>query len=229
MSRATKGSSIAAYNATKLVYHAAKIKGGDIKICTAAHPEKNRQQYLTLYQRMIAEKLSRKQSNNDAQIAIVAQQEQTAAAYAQVATKRRVASMDDSVIDVDGGDQHLTVASSSKKRARNMRQSQLITSIPSASANNIEKMDTAIADFLLSNALPPSLSECPKLKLLLQTAKHAPLGYNPPTRQTVAGSLLDANYKTVVDKISSQLYCQTSLNQYIGFGYKQSCRIIRCC
>ena len=65
------------------------------------------------------------------------------------------------------------MASSSKKRARNMRQSQLITSIPSA--NNIEKMDTAIADFLLSNALPPSLSECPKLKLLIQAAKHLPI------------------------------------------------------
>ena len=28
---------IAACNATKLLFHAAKIKGGDIKICTAAH------------------------------------------------------------------------------------------------------------------------------------------------------------------------------------------------
>ena len=81
---------IAAYNATKLLHHAAKIKGRDIKICTAAHPEKNRQQYLTLYQRLIAEKISRKQSHHDAQIAIVAQQEQTAAAYAQVGKKRRV-------------------------------------------------------------------------------------------------------------------------------------------
>lgn len=141
---------IAACNATKLLHHAAKIRGGDIKICTAAHPEENQQQ---LYQKMIADKMLRKQSNHDAQIAIVAQQEQTAAAYAQVGTKRRVASMDDSGIDVDSGDQHLTVTSSSKERARNMRQSQLVTSIPST--NNIEKMDTAIADFLLSNALSP--------------------------------------------------------------------------
>jgi hypothetical protein len=49
----------------------------------------------------------------------VAQQEKTAAAYAQVGKKRQVVSTDDSVIDVDSGDQHLTVTSS-KKRARNM-------------------------------------------------------------------------------------------------------------
>ena len=86
-------------------------------------------------------------------------------------------------------------------------------------------MDTAIADFLLSNALPPSLSECPKLKLLIQAAKHAPIGYNPPTRKIVAGSLLDANYQTVVNKMSSQL--QTDSTKYGLMIYGDGATIIK--
>lgn len=121
------------------------------------------------------------------------------------------------VIHIDGDDRHVAVTPLSKKQAKNMCQSQLITSIPSA--NSIASIDTAIADFLLSNALPPpSLSECLKLKLLIQAAKHVPLTHEPPSRQTVAGPLPNANCQTVVAKMISQLQQDSTKYGLMIFG-----------
>ena len=133
-----------------------------------------------------------------------------------LAKKQQVGSMC-GVIHIDGDDRHVAVTPLSKKQAKNMCQSQLITSIPSA--NSIASIDTAIADFLLSNALPPpSLSECLKLKLLIQAAKHVPLTHEPPSRQTVAGPLPNANCQTVVAKMISQLQQDSTKYGLMIFG-----------
>ena len=66
-------------------------------------------------------------------------------------------------------------------------------------------MDVRISDFILSNALPFSISECSKLKLMLQAAKMMSSTYIPPNRKKISGLFLDAHYNTNMNKINIQL------------------------
>ena len=74
-------------------------------------------------------------------------------------------------------------------------------------------MDVKVANFLQSNALPESLSDCPLLAAMIEQAHRVPLDYKPPTRQAIGSLLLDANYDTVMDK----QYEQLNLDKYV-FG-----------
>ena len=55
-------------------------------------------------------------------------------------------------------------------------------------------------DFMLSNGIQSSLSECPKIKLVVEGTKHLSLWYKPPNRRIVIGPLLDANHDVIDNK-----------------------------
>jgi len=74
-------------------------------------------------------------------------------------------------------------------------------------------MDVMVANFLQSNVLPESLSNCPLLAAKIEQAHRVPLDYELPTRQAIGSVLLDANYDTVMDK----QYKQLNLDKYV-FG-----------
>ena len=46
-------------NATKLLYHAAKKRGGDIKICEEVHPEEYQKLYADLFAKHIAKQINK--------------------------------------------------------------------------------------------------------------------------------------------------------------------------
>lgn len=102
-----------------------------------------------------------------------------------------------------GDDGDKKPAASAFKKPKNQVQTQLVTTNPGEAG--VAAMDVAIADFILSNGLPPSLSECPKLRVMLEKAKSVPASYKPPSRQLVAGPLLDANHATVSKVIDDQI------------------------
>ena len=83
-------------------------------------------------------------------------------------------------------------SSSNKKKAKNTIQSMLVTTKPGREGTT--RMDVCIADFLLSNGLPPLLSTCPMLKILLDAAKQMPASYKAPSRNVISKGLLDATY-----------------------------------
>ena len=118
---------------------------------------------------------------------IIQRQEQTIQSYASAMPKGgRLGKQQDSlksaevVVIGDGGGKPAAVF----KKQKNFVQSQLLTTNPGT--DRVALMDVRIAGFILSNGLPPSLSECPKLKLMLEQAKFVPNTYKPPARQTVA-------------------------------------------
>ena len=87
-------------------------------------------------------------------------------------------------------------------------------------------MDVCIADFLLSNGLPPSLSTCPKLKLSLDAANQMPAPYKPPSRNVISKALLNATYDTIRDTIDNKLKKEADV-----FGlsiFRDGATILRC-
>jgi len=82
------------------------------------------------------------------------------------------------------------------KKPKNMRQPSLSVPIP----NGVAIMDVMVANFLQSNALHESLSNCPLLAAMIEQVHRVSLDYKPPNRQAVGSTLLDANYDTVMEK-----------------------------
>ena len=109
------------------------------------------------------------------------------------------------VVDISTGDDgdKKPAALPAFKKPKCMVQSKLVTTNPGEAG--VGAMDVAIADFILSNGLPPSLSECPKLRVVIEKAKSVPATYKPPSRQLVAGPLLDANHSTISTVIEEQI------------------------
>lgn len=211
---------VAIRNATKLVYHAAKRRGGDIKICAGNHSEAYKKLYNDLFNKLMAEKVARQTNKRQEVNDIVEQQASSIAAYQQSmpSSRGKRSSPASEVIEIDdddGGGKPAAIASSSKK-PKNHVQSKLVTTNPGK--EGVATMDVRIADFLLSNGLPPSLSECPKLKLVIEGAKHIPNSYKPPSRQLVAGPLLDTNHTTISDKIDEQLLQESEVFGLTIFG-----------
>jgi hypothetical protein len=56
--------------------------------------------------------------------------------------------------------------------------------------------DIAVADFIMSNALPFSLSEDPKFRRVLEVAKNLGPNYKTPDRRAIGGKLLDSLYRS---------------------------------
>lgn len=150
-------------------------------------------------------------------------QEQTIQSYATAMPKGgRLGKPQDSlksaevVVIGDGGGKGDGGKKAAFKKQKNLVQSQLLTT--NSGTEGVALMDVRIADFLLSNGLAPSLSECPKLKLMLEQAKHVPNTYKPPTRQTVAGPLLDATYSTVNQETEAKILKESRVMGITIFG-----------
>ena len=190
-------------NASKMVAHCASKQGFDIRPCKKI-PIEYRQRYDNLFIGNNAKADKRKASTTIEESDIVEQQEITVLNYSQSVSPKRKSS--DEIIVTS---QNLPRTVQSKKvgnffkKPKNSIQSTIILSNPGPSGAAL--MDVCISDFILSNALPFSISECPKLKLMLQAAKTMPSTYITPHRRKIAGPLLDAHYNTNMKKINSQL------------------------
>jgi len=79
-------------------------------------------------------------------------------------------------------------------------------------------MDVMVANFLQSNALPESLSDCTLLAAMTEQAHCVPLDYKPPNRQAIGSTLLDGNYDTMIEKQYKQLNLDTYVFGLTMFG-----------
>ena len=151
---------VAASNATKLVYHAAKIRGGDIRIYLSILSDLYKEKYHSLFLKMTGAAATRKTAITEEMLDILEQQRSSAANYLSLPRKR---SSGAEAIDVErrapAPAPTSLSSSSNKKKAKNTIQSMLVTTKPGREGTT--RMDVCIADFLLSNGLPPLLSTCP--------------------------------------------------------------------
>jgi hypothetical protein len=82
----------------------------------------------------------------------------------------------------------------------------------------IERMDSAIADFIFSNGLPISLVECAKFHKLIQSVRRIPPKYSPPYRKNLAGPLLDDIYQSTYDEQMRSLLKESKVFGIALFG-----------
>jgi hypothetical protein len=78
------------------------------------------------------------------------------------------------------------------------------------SASHVDTLNYAIADMIHSHGLPFSLSDSPRLKLVLKLAKTVSTLYVPPSRNTVSGSLLKANFNKIQHDGRKELLNETA-------------------
>ena len=137
---------VAASNATKLVYHAAQIRGGNIRICTSIPSDLYKEKYHSLFLKMTGAAATRKTAVAEEMLDIIEQQQTSAATYL---TQTRKRSSGAEAIDVESSAPAPTPSSSlsNKKKAKNTIQSMLVTTKPGR--EEAARMDVCIANFLL--------------------------------------------------------------------------------
>jgi len=85
-------------------------------------------------------------------------------------------------------------------------------------AQNDQKLSLAIADLIHSLGLPFSLTDDAKFLLCLRLARACSSKYKPPTRQEVAGALLDLNYDNYITKQDEKLLIQSDIFGLTFYG-----------
>jgi hypothetical protein len=81
-----------------------------------------------------------------------------------------------------------------------------------------DRMDIAVADFILRNALPISLVECTKFQHLIKCARFVPPSYLPPYRKKMTANLLDGLYQSAYSKEIEALLKQSKIFGVALFG-----------
>ena len=189
---------------TKAMFHKARVAGGDITPCAAANvPTARINRSKELLDHFIAAKANKNSRRHEMATSVakdaaaktqtyVARKNSgnTTATPPSLTSQKRAAG----VISLPSEEP----SSSSKKPKNTTKQSVLITTKPGKVGHHALHM--VIADMIHSNALPHRLSECPKMKHVLNMAKLVGNDYKPPTRALVGGDLLDANFEHTFKK-----------------------------
>ena len=90
----------------------------------------------------------------------------------------------------------------SSKKPKNLVESQLIAT--RSEREGAETIGARNDYFILSNGLPPSLREYPKLKLLIEGENHLPNWHKTSSSNLLTSALLDAYLTAIINNIDSQ-------------------------
>ena len=104
----------------------------------------------------------------------------------------------------------------SSKSPKNLVQSQAITTNPDN--EGVATPCVHFTYFVLINGLLPPLCELSKIKLFIEGAEHLHNCFNSPSRNLVAGPLLDTNFTVIINKINSQLMKESEVFVLAIFG-----------
>jgi archaellum component FlaF (FlaF/FlaG flagellin family) len=189
------------WNATKVVAHLSKTRGRDIAVCKANIIGKS---HAIFYQNLQdAANKKRKRNYNSKECVLQSIESQQDATVTAISISRRekgqtVVTRNNS----NDGRRVLENASvstmatpsvaSTKPPPRSMMQLTLDVEAPKSS--NELLLTVAIADLIHSCGLPFSLADDPKLTRIIKLARGVASTYKTPTRQDVAGRLLEFNY-----------------------------------
>ena len=159
------------WNATKCLYHLAKIVGKDVRICKATHDKKSKELYYSMLK------------GKDKTLTTL---------------KAREAKFQDMVAD---GQQSLAIMfEESRLRVSNgcgtaiSGKQQVIKSDQTVESSAASQLTMAIADFIHSSGLAFSVTQSDLFKSILRHARCVPASYQPPTRNALSTTLLNINY-----------------------------------
>ena len=159
------------WNATKCLYHLAKIVGKDVRICRATHDTKSKELYYSM--------LKGKDK-------------------ALTTLKARETKFQDMVAD---GQQSLAIMfEESRLRVSNgcgtaiSAKQQVFKSDQTVESSSASQLTMAIADFIHSSGLAFSVTQSDLFKSILRHARCVPVSYQPPTRNALSTTLLKINY-----------------------------------
>ena len=196
--------SFSKHNATKALWHVAKMSGQNIQPCRAKINEEWVTMYLDLFQRKENRLSHHKKRKNLLHTTI---QERNSKAAHEVASKRSrksssIVTYDHNVnVDEDSNDNQCSTASvGSSPSLVQMRLGPRSSSSPNigiaSPASHFENLlSLSISDFIHANGLPFRIAECPHFKQILKIAKHVKKDYSPPNSEAVRTELLDTNYE----------------------------------
>lgn len=213
------------WNATKVMFHLNKMKGGDIIRCAGKIDSQHEQRYRHLWDYYIQNK-KKKQEKNESKKRRSEQYIDTAhESYASTRKKTTgkftmVSGTSDTKSPNDTTDSSLTQSVS----ARSKIGPAAITTFVQRKMPDIidgaaeEKLTMAIADMIHSCGLPFSLASHHKFGRVLTLARNASKKYTPPGRNQVGGTLLDLNYNIYKEKMMTLLQKESDLYGLSYFG-----------
>jgi hypothetical protein len=153
------------WNATKCLYHLAKIVGKDVRICRATHDKKFKELYYSMLKGKDKVLTTLKARENKFQDMVADNQQSLAIMF------------EESRLRVSNG---CGTASSGNQ-----------TVLESSAAS---QLTMAIADFIHSSGLAFSVTQSDLFKSILRHARCVPVSYQPPTRNALSTTLLKINY-----------------------------------
>lgn len=172
------------WNATKVLYHLAKINGRDVRVCQAKHDPKSKE----LYQSMLQDK-DRMNSGKQARAAkfdsLVAEGQQSLAVMFEAGRKR---------LSNGGGGTVTNSVTTDTTRPR------VFASEFTVEASTASQLTMAIADFVHSSGLPFSVTQGAYFQNILKFARGVSSTYKPPNRNALSDSLLKISYNRRMEK-----------------------------
>lgn len=176
------------WNATKVLYHLAKISGHDVRVCKAAHDKGCRQQYLDMVK-----------GRNDTAKGV----------------KERATDLEEMVDDGQTGLVNY-FCSGRRRGSKSGGPSSIVTSTATVAPTIIKnkvpetdlsvetysasKLTIAIADYVHSTGLPFSVTQGVYFQNILKFARGVPPSYRPPDRNAISTKLLKMNYTRRIEK-----------------------------
>lgn len=197
-------SSFFGWNSTKAVAHVTRTRNMDIKICAGKMELVKKVQYQKLLDVIVSRRLRKRVSKDMMDTVNTQHNNKNASALENSKFRKKHKNVPDAIEILDDGE---TLRSSSKISAEtsltpssnttgnSSRKSFLQTTLynaPNPTADS--KLTMAIADMIHACGLPFALAQHPKFRLIINLARCTGTNYSPPSRNSVAGELLDLNY-----------------------------------
>ena len=110
------------------------------------------------------------------------------------------------------------IASSSLRKKGPAKQQQLKLYGNTIRIESAQQCHIAIADFICSNALPFSITECPKFRKVIEVARFLGPNYRPPDRRLVGGKLMDSLFKMSYADLMSSVLSESEIFGISIFG-----------
>ncbi|KAL3796904.1 hypothetical protein ACHAWO_010665 [Cyclotella atomus] len=106
------------------------------------------------------------------------------------------------------------------RKAENGRQLDVQSSFEKGTISgcNSADLDSAIAQLVYCKGLPFSFAECPYFKRMLEIARCAPRGYQPPKKGILGGEMLDLAYKAQLGRDMEKLLIDSEIYGLSFFG-----------
>jgi hypothetical protein len=181
------------WNATKALYHLAKVSGKDVRTCKVVHDRKSKEMYRTFLSGKDKSHTDMKVRNSNFE-ALVGEGQQSLAVMFE--SNRKRSSGGGGATGGSATTAASTIASTSTISARQ----RVLGTDMTCEASSASQLTMAIADFIHSTGLPFSATQGTYFNNILKFSRNVPFGYKPPSRNTISTTLLEINYKRRMEK-----------------------------